>query len=350
MKKMLVAVSAALVILLAGCGSKTPDGQTDKAAKTEGKVTAVITVQKQAEPMPLQAIGVVEARQEAELSFGMSGTITRMTVASGEQVRQGQLLAALDPGTDGSRDIQRLRLDDARRDLEKKKVEFHRSEQLYASGAIPLVDLQEDQREMEKAENELAQVAQNLAAETLTAPFSGTVVEVSQQAGETVVPGKTLMRLVDLSEVKITLDVAGDLIGQYRLGQGADIIREGAEISRGVVSSVTPVTDTKTGKYRVEIALDNAGGEWLGGMLAKVEVPRTLATGIVVPLSCVGMNQDQRYMLVVEDGVAKRRAVQVGQIMGDKIEILSGLKEGEQVISTGLSYIVEGEKIVAKGE
>lgn len=225
-----------------------------------------------------------------------------------------------------------------------------RNEALYMSGAIAKVDYERRQREAEDAAGAVEQAGQSLSNTTLVAPFAGLVADIYQQPGEMTGPGTPVIKLVNLSEIKLTMDIPVKLIENYRPGVEAAITSESGRASQGKVTSVAPVADAKTGKYRVEVMVDNAKGEWRGGMLARVEVPRSLVSGIVLPLSCVGINQDSRYVLLLEDGVAKRRTVKVGQVMGSSIEILEGLNEGDKVISTGIAYIVDGEKIMAKGE
>lgn len=339
-----------LLLLSSGCGGKSAGAPENQETGGEGKIARVITVQKQTQPIPLQATGIAEARQEAELSFGVSGAIRELYAVKGMNVNRGQVLAVLDGGTPGSRGLLQLQLEDARRKLKEKESDLQRSEALFAAGAISKVDLESHRQEMEAAASSVAQAEQNLDYEKLMAPFSGTVTEVARQAGEMSSAGTTVVRLADLSQVKIILDVPGDLIDQYQFGQKAVVVRDGGGREQGEVTFISSVTDPETGKYRVEVTVPNPAGEWRGGMLARVEVPRNLATGIVLPLSSVGINQDNRYVLVVENGLARRRSVQVGQVLGDGIEILGGLQGGERIISTGIAYILEGEKIVARGD
>lgn len=350
MTKKLTAILSVAIILLAGCGAESsPTGEKNPAEK-DGKIASVITVQKQTRPVTLTATAVAVPKQEAGLCFSASGTIKQINVVKGDRVGRGQLLAVLDTGTEESRSIKQLQLEEARRELAQKKTDLQRSETLYSQGAISRVDLEERRREVERAASDMAQIEQNIEDVKLLAPFAGTVVEVNNQAGEIAMAGQAIIRLVDLSQVKLTLDVPEDLIEQYKPGQNARVLRESGKTEQGKVTSLAPVVDAGTGKYRVEVTVHNANEEWRGGMLARVEVPRTLITGIVLPLSCVGINQDKRYVLVVENGLAQKRQVQVGQVMEDSIEILSGLRTGEKVISAGIAYIMDGEKIAAKGD
>lgn len=84
-------------------------------------------------------------------------------------------------------------------------------------------------------------------------------------------------------------------------------------------------------------------------MTATVEVPRKI-NGFLVPLESVGVSQSQHYVMAVENGLTVRKEVKVGQMTGDQVEILSGIKEGDQLLRTGITFYVEGQKVEARGE
>lgn len=349
MKKGFALILLSILIFSLGCRAKLSEDSMDAAEETKSKLVSAITVTKQQQPLMLSAVGIAEPEQEANLFFTTSGIITELHVTNGMKVKKGQLLAVLDTDT-AENSVSSLVLADAQDELEKRQIDLQRVQKLYQEGVATKMDLEETQRAVDRAANQVAQAQQSAVDTKLNAPFSGIVAEVMQQVGQTVIPGTTVIKIVDLSKVKITLDVFNDLISQYQVGQTAAIIRNGGIEEQGKVTAISPVTDPRTGKYRVEIILSNTNGSWRGGMVAKVEVPRTLATGIVLPLSCVGVNQDQQYILAIENGVAKRHVIEVGQIIGDSIEILSGIKPNDQVISSGIAYIIEGEEVTVKGE
>lgn len=348
MNKKLLFMLALALLLMAGCGKKPPENA--KAEEPKGKVAPVITVQKQSEPVMLSAMAVAEAGREAELSFTSSGTVSKVHVAKGNQVRQGQLLAVLDTDTTRSKSTRQLDIEDARRNLEQAEEDLKRYEALHQAEAIAAVELENKQQAVKNAASQLERAMLSSEDNNILAPFSGTVVEVNRREGETASPGTPVLRVVNLSEVKLTLNVSGDLVNNFVSGRKVNVTREDGVRAEGIITSVALVTDSATGKYPVEIKLNNGDAGWRGGMTALVEVPRTLATGFVIPLGGLGLDGEQRYVLVVENGIAKKRHVQVGQVMEDDIEILAGLQEGERVITGGIAFITEGEKIVAKGE
>lgn len=404
-KKALIGLSA-LLLLSAGCGPAP--AAPEAAAGPAGKVVELAAATKPTAPLFLSATGIVEAKRDVILSFGASGKIAKINVAKGSQVAQGSVLASLDTGyyqkaveaaagqvkeasARKTRKLQgatpeeiaaaKLSVERSKVRLEKAITDVAQGERLVQGGAMAQSELDNLKIEKTKAEldakdsqisleklmkgaeadeiasvnasitqaaSQVAQATKTLQDTKLVAPFGGTVVTVSQEAGELSNPGQDVIHLVDLSEMKVALDVANDTIDQYKVGTKVSVVNQNGEKTAGTVSFVAPVIDQKTGKYQVEITFANPKESWRGGMLATIEVPRSIK-GVIVPLESVGITQAERYVMTAEDGVATRHVVTVGQIVGDKIEVLSGLKENEQVITSGITYIVEGEKVVARG-
>jgi HlyD family secretion protein len=406
-KKRFSLLLAATLFVAAGCGGN-PNG-TEAKPETKAKVVDVFTVKKQTEPIMLSVTGIVEAREDVSLTFGTSGKITHINVKKGDQVTKGQLLASLDAGyyqkaveaaagqvqqasaqkaktvrgaTPEEIQQQRLQVESAKKRLADAERNLAQGEKLFAGGAISRSQLDDYRTQKEQAEisykneqirladllkgadpedivavnasitqaaSEVERAKKTLNDTKIVAPFAGTIVDVTQQVGELLGPGQQVLHLVDLSEVKVSVDVTNDQIDQFQEGAKVTVSKDGTKKSTGTITFISPVIDAKTGKYRVEVTIPNPDKTWRGGMLATVEVPRQVK-GLVVPLESIGITQADRYVIVVENGVARKRVVKVGQVMEDKIEVLSGLKVGDQVIKSGITYLVDGEKVVAKGE
>lgn len=203
---------------------------------------------------------------------------------------------------------------------------------------------------MASAKNGITQANKNIQDAKITAPFSGTIAEVTPYVGDMVSPGTAVATLVDLSQIKVSVQIEPSLISQFAAGKKITMNREDGSKTTGTVTFISPLADSATGKYNVEITAPNPDGVWRGGMVANVELPRTLSTGFILPLQCLGVGDKGRYVLVAENGTVKKRMIEAGQIIGDKIEILSGINPGDQVIASGISFLLEGEKVEPKGE
>lgn len=406
MKKGLTLCLATVLILTAGCGAKP-----EEAAKQEAKskVVEVYQIPAQTPAVMISATGIVSPKEDVSLSFGTSGKIVQMNVQNGEFVGKGELLAALDTtyaqkaleaasgqvdeayaqrtktlkgASQEAIEQQRLQVKSVLQRLDKAKSDVAQAERLFAGGAISQNELTDKKRELEQAEisakneqialdkllkgaepediavadasvktasGQIAQAKKSLQDTKLVAPFAGTVVQVSQHVGELSNSGQDVIHLVDLSEVKIGIDVTNDVIGQFKEGENVHVTNTSGLKSTGKINFVSPVIDEKTGKYHIEVTVPNKDRAWRGGMLATIEKPRKV-NGFVVPLESVGINQEKRFVMIVKDGIVKKQEVQVGQVMGEHMEILSGVQKGDQLIRSGITYYVDGEKVVPKGE
>ncbi|WP_255298351.1 efflux RND transporter periplasmic adaptor subunit [Brevibacillus dissolubilis] len=411
-KPLALLLSAVLVTTVTGCGSETaadPSQTTEKQEQQKEKIVNVYTVQKNSKPILFTSTGIIEAKQDLELAFGTAGKIVSLNAEKGKRVKKGQLLASLDTSyyekaveaasgqvtqsTIQRRETlkgasteaiaqQRLALSGAQQDLNKAKKDYAQGQILLQGGAIAQNDLDQLKQAVDAAErrvkneqigldtllkgaepediaridatykqatSEVARAQQTLRETKITAPFDGTIVEVIPHVGEMTSPGQSVIHLVDLSSVKVALDVTNETITQFKEGEKVTLAGDTGTKTTGTIQFVSPVIDNKTGKYRVEIIAPNPQGEWRGGMIANVQIPRKLR-GLVVPIEAVGIQESTRYVLAVENGVVKKRQVEVGQVFDERIEILSGIKEGDKLIAAGLTYYVDGEKVVAKGE
>lgn len=406
MKKRASMIVATLMLVATGCG---PAPEAPQQAEAKAKVVEVFRVQKEAAPVSLTVTGMVEAKRDAVLPFGTGGTISAISVTKGSKIGQGQLLATLDTkyyqkevevaasqveeaaarksqtlkgATSQAIEQQRLQVKSAQTRLDKARQDVAVGENLFVGGAISQSEINDRKRALSQAEIDLknSQLAldellrgaepedvavanasikqatgqverakKSLDDAKIEAPFAGTIVDVYKQTGEQASPGEQIIHLVDLSEVKVTLDVTNDLIAQFREKEKVQIVSGDGKKSTGTVTFVSPVVDKQTGKYRVEVTVANPDSYWRGGMTATVEVPRKVG-GFLVPLESVGVSQSQHYVMAIENGLTVKKEVKAGQMIGDKIEILSGIKEGDQLLRSGITFYVEGQKVEARGE
>ncbi|GAB1528920.1 efflux RND transporter periplasmic adaptor subunit [Brevibacillus formosus] len=404
MKSMHYVVLTVVLMFITGCGVETKQ----ETEQTKQKIVQVHTV-KQTDSLPIPLTAIVEYKQESHLAFGASGTIERMNVTKGAKVTQGQVLSSLNTNyyqkgleaaqsqvqsasalrsktlQGASADLiskQRLAVDSQEKRLKDAQRKWETAQELFKGGAISQSELDSAQSEKEQIEislqearitldkllkgaevNEIASADANLkqaASEVelakktlqetqLVAPFSGTVIDVTQKAGSLAQPGQSIIHLVDGSEVKLKVDVPLDVRENYKQGDTVPVAVEGKAKITGTITFISPVLNEETGKYLVEIAVSNKDNMLIEGMVATVEMSRKV-NGMLVPVQSVGIKETQRFVMVVENGVLKRRDVEVGQIIGNNVEILSGLQSGNQILISGITYYAEGEVVTVKGE
>ena len=176
-------------------------------------------------------------------------------------------------------------------------------------------------------------------------PASGFVIEKPAQKGLHVMPGQTLYKLADLSTVWVEADVYENEVSGIRLGTMAAVTIDAypGERFSGRVTYVYPYLDEKTRTNKVRFAFANPRGRLKPGMFANVEVPVGGGMGLTVPTNAVLDSGTEQLVFVAQgDGVFEPRKVKVGRRLGDAMQILDGLKEGEQV-ATGAAFFLDSE-------
>lgn len=176
-------------------------------------------------------------------------------------------------------------------------------------------------------------------------PLSGVVIEKLVQQGQYVNTGDVLFAIADLSMVWVELDIYESDLAVVRVGQRVEIRSPaipGGTLS-GRIALVNPFLDPRSRTVKVRVEMANPGLRLKPEMFVSALIRVPLGTAIIVPVSAV-MDSGTRRLVWVESspGMFEPRQVQVGQQAGDRIQILSGLKEGEKVAVSG-GYLIDSE-------
>lgn len=172
----------------------------------------------------------------------------------------------------------------------------------------------------------------------ITAPFSGVVTQIKVAPGENIEIGREICTLVNLGQLKIEAKVLETLIGKVRLGREADVRFSAypGKVFRGRVAAISPLVSPTEKTCSVFIHLDNPSGEIKPGMHAEVEIVSEVFPGrLLVPQAAVLVRGGRPLVFVIENGLAKWRYIQTGEENEQFVEVLDGVKEGEQVIVEG---------------
>ncbi len=176
-------------------------------------------------------------------------------------------------------------------------------------------------------------------------PLSGIVIEKIALEGQYVNVGDPLFNIADLSSVWVEVEVYENEFPNIKIGQRVDIVSQSypGKTFRGRVAFIYPFLDPKTRTVKVRVEIPNPGLKLKPDMFVNATVKVALSTSIVVPVSAV-MDTGQRQVVWVETkpGMFEPRDVKVGARSGDNVQIISGLKAGEKVASSG-GYLIDSE-------
>lgn len=299
-------------------------------------------------------VGTVEEEESVSVSFLGTGTLKRITVSEGQAVHQGQLLAEID-------DTQaRNLLETARASYTQAEDAIARYKQLYDKGSLPEAKWIEAQSKLDQAKSSLQMAEKNLADCRLTAPMNGIVGKKMMTAGMTVLPSEPVLSIYKINNVKVKVSVPECEIADITAKTSSKItvpaIRQtvdGGEIEKGIVA------DALTHTYDVRIQVNNKDQKLLPGMACevKLDVEDTNADNessqkvITVPVRCVQQSADGNCFVwvVSAEQTACRQIVSLGQTIGNRIEVKSGLKGGEKVIIRGYQKVSENSAVRVNG-
>jgi RND family efflux transporter MFP subunit len=330
--------------------------------------------------------GTLAARVKVAISPKIQGRLTEVLVDQNDSVRTGQLLARLDDGellqqVEISRatlaaaraTIDRVRSDQDRAEAVAKltRLDHQRSADLLATKAVSQSDFDKAQQSLRVAEADLqrAQFAiteaerqvttaektllfqqERLADTRLLSPFDGLVVKRNRDAGEVVVPGSAVLDLVSTAEIWVSAWVDETAMSGLAVGQPARVVfrSEPGHDFAGEVARLGRQTDPETREFIVDVRLTSLPRNWTIGQRAEVYISTARANAsATVPVQVVQVRLNQPGVFVAEDGKARWRTVQVGVRGRDRIEIVTGLKAGERVVTARVPQTVlrDGNRI-----
>jgi RND family efflux transporter MFP subunit len=312
--------------------------------------------------------GVAKAGMETNLSFKVAGTIRRLPVKVGDQVRAGQLIADLDP------EDYELQVQDAEAALSRSQAEsrnaeadYERVRALYENKSASLNDLdgaratsESAKAQVSSAEKRLEMAQLQLSYTRLSAPVAGGISAVDVEVNENVGTGRRVVLLTGESELEVEVSVPEGMITSIREGDEA-IARFDALPDQDFAATVTEVGVSATGgatTYPVTVSLAENPEAVRPGMAATVNFQFESQGGpdvILVPAHAVSEDAAGRFVYVVEPtgdglGIARRREVVVGEISDLGLEILSGLSNGDLLVTAGVSRIRDGLEVKVSAE
>jgi membrane fusion protein, multidrug efflux system len=334
---------ATLASTLAGCR----DDAAGVAAKPEAAPIAVEveTAAISAVDERLRLSGDVMPWQVQPLSFKVGGKIARVFVEEGDLVEKNQLIAVLDTVD------YRLVRDLADAQVEGLKPNLDRANALKEKEAVTAAQLDELESRMRAAEIQRAQASAQLSYSWLRAPADGVVMKRLMSEGDLTDPAHPVAALAELKRAKVILPVTQHDLPLFRVGDTVAIREPGADRRfEGRIFGIGYAADEKTRTFPVTLEVDNRDLLLRAGMIVEAEVVAATHRGIFLPLDAVRRDLDGHPAVFVAAGVPPRaleRRVDLGVIVGERLQIVAGLDVGDAVIVRGMAQSGEPVAITA---
>ena len=336
--KMNVIVKTLLVggVCLASVACSSKKG-AEAATETVAEVAKpkVTTAQVHIQDVDQQSVftGNVEGYAVNNITPQQPRRITRLLVDVGDHVKKGQLVAELDNSA----------LAQAKAQYENNKANFERSDELYKFGGESKANWQAMQTAYEVSKSTYENMLENT---TLVSPISGVVTARNYDVGD-MAAGMPIFVVQRINPVKIMISVSESLYTYVKKGMAVEVELDALPEQKfsAKISRITPSIDASTRTFPVELTLANDKELVKPGMYARVTMNYGTRKNIVVPDVAVvkQLGSGNRYIYVYnQDGTVAYKKVELGRRFGDKYEILSGIADGDVVVTSGQVALKDG--------
>jgi RND family efflux transporter MFP subunit len=365
------------IALLALSASACRDADSTAAAATapaEHRVdVAAVTVGVADLESTLQISGNLMPQTRVAVTAKLPGTLSSIRVDIGDRVRAGQVVALLDrreidaqvDAAEATVNVAHAGVEAAEATLASTVLERDRAQNLFERGAVPKqrLDAADTARRSAAAQRDLARanLAQAEAAlrrarevqrdTTLTSPVDGVIVERHYDAGSLVGPGDDPVVVVaDLRVMKLEAGVSELEAGRLTVGMPARVTAQArpGEAFDGRLAAIAPEVDARNRHFKIEVRIANPGTTLLSGMYGAATIPlERAARAVAVPRDAVTTRGGRRVALRIDHDVIQEVPVNEGLTDGSVIEIASGLKAGDIIVSDARQDVPAGSKVNA---
>ena len=344
-KKIIYSLTVVIAVALLGAGHLFfgKENSYAEAPKVEAQIpVAVVIVEPKTLDSVVTAAGSLSSRNSSVLSSKVMGRVVHLSVQEGNQVAAGKLLMKIDSGEITAQAIM------AQATYNNARLQYDRIKSLYDASASTRMEMDQATLGLENAQAGL-QAAKAMESYTIiTAPISGQIVEKRINVGEMALPGQPLIKIEDNKNLRLELTVKEQDILFIQPGNPVKVridAMPGTEIG-GTVSQVVQASDVRTHSFIVKIDIPASKG-LVTGMYGKASFTIGKHEAILIPKTAlVEMSGIPGVYLVSADQNAVFQMIQVGEEHGNFVEVISGLKKGDCVISDKHLVRLEGKQVV----
>ena len=327
------------VLFLAACGQKNTESAT--VAPAEPAAKPLVTLAKVVEE-PVAQIQVYSATIVGEIKNNIApatpARISKINVEVGDNVKKGQILVEMDETTLSQQEMQ----------LKNLETEFNRIDQLYQVGGVSQSEWENMKLQLEVARKSLKTLRENTR---LASPIDGVVTARTYDNGD-LYGGQPILVVQKIAPVKLTINVSEQYYSKVKKGDQVKIELDAYpdETFTGKVSLIYPTVDAMTHTFPVEVIVANEDLKIRPGMFARATLNMGTLNHVVVPDLAIEKRSGSgdRFVYVYNNGKVSYNKVELGQRLGDRYELISGVPNGAQVVIEGQARLSDGKEVEVK--
>jgi membrane fusion protein (multidrug efflux system) len=318
-------------------------------------VTTIVT-REETWPSTLNVVGTMAAVHGVTVAADLPGTVDQIKFESGKFVQAGEVLVTLDTRQERAQ----LAAMDAQQEL--AKVNYARQEQLVREGVISRQDYDKAIADQKQTQANSAEIQATIDRKTIRAPFSGVLGIRQANLGQYLAAGNPIVSLQSLDPIYVNFSVPQQVMPQMQIGRTVRLTADdlGGREFAGRVNAIDSVVDQGTRNIQVQATLSNPGGKLRPGMFVNVQVGvGTDRKVIPLPASAINYAPFGDSVFIVADiknpngesyrGV-RQQFVKVDGARGDQVGVISGLKPGDEVVSSGVFKLRNGAAVAVNNK
>lgn len=350
MKKLLyIVIGIAVIGLIAFIlmnNKKENEAKTAIVAEKNASVSVKIdTVKTEEVSLDFVSNGNFEPIQELKFSAEKSGKVVKVLAKEGDYVTVGQTLAIV------RSDAINVDAQTANATYQNAVTDYNRYENAFKTGGVTKQQLDQAKLAMVNAKSQLTQANINVGDTRIKAPISGFINKKYIEPGSilTGAPASELFDIVNVSKLKLKVTVNESQVASLKVGNTIKVsasVYPDKAFSGKITFIASKADESLNFPVEIEIA-NNASNDLKAGMYGTAEFASKQQNQslMIVPRNAFVGSVSSNQIFVIENGAAKLKTVTAGRILGDKVEILKGLSDGEQVIITGQINLQDGSKV-----
>ncbi|WP_323971206.1 efflux RND transporter periplasmic adaptor subunit [Aeromonas hydrophila] len=341
MKMRIWLVLACLSLLISAGWYYRHSAPAGKPQPRQVNIRAQTVSQSLAEPS-IKLVSKLAANRSVVISPEVTGRIVKIAVRSGQQVKQGDVLIALDAGK------QQAELAEQSASVRDESRKLRDMRRLVARGAITTSELEGQEATVAQAQARADAAKYELSLRILLAPFDGSVSLIDLSEGALVNSGDTLLHLDELAKLRLDLAVPERYLSLLRPGMAVTATSSAwpDQSFRGVLETLDSRVSNDTQNIKARVIIPNPDGQLRPGMLLNVELSLPPQKMTLIPAQSVEYAGEQRFVYRLEpNGKVKRVPVVLGDTHGEEVWVTEGLKVGDRIVVEGLVNLRDGVSV-----
>ena len=342
----LLAMIVLIFVLFSAIKDKSKLIAANKAAEVSQEKPPVNAVTVILEPTSIidriNLPGYIEPWTRLKLMAKIKGSITEVLVNEGDRVKKGDILARIED------DDFRIAVERAEATYSLTKAEYGRDKSIYDKGVIPTAALDTNRTNMQKAKADYENAKLLLSRTVITSPMDGIIRRMDAKVGLQLSEGDPIAEILEIDRMKGIIGIPESDVTAVRKLENVDLTVQALDdrIINGKKHFLSPSPETAARLYNLELEINNSGGEVLDGMFVRADVVKQqVDNALTVPFYSVISRNDEQYVYVEEEGIARKKKVSLGIMEKWMVQVTAGLQPGDKLLIEGHRDVEDNQKI-----